>query len=141
MAKTITLILHRADRKAWEGGPTTLEVKDPSQKSKFKPKKLAAGSHVIEVNLELPFDAGQVYAISVHADGHRAAWQLFKRRFFLREQGGIRIEVDDSSCGSCLFQISRLRRISTKVMRSCGLPAHQRWLTKMPRKEGLSRTR
>jgi hypothetical protein len=95
MAKTITLILHRADREAWDGGPTTLEVKDLSQKKTLKPHKLAAGSHLIEVNLDLPFNAGQVYVISVDAGGHRAAWQLFKRRSFLREQGGVRIEVDD----------------------------------------------
>ena len=34
-----------------------------------------------------------MYAVSVDAPGHRAAWQLVKRRSFLREEGGTTIEA------------------------------------------------
>lgn len=95
MAKTISVIIHRADRKAWNGGPTTLEVTDLTRGLKIlKTHKTAPGSDHIDVKLELPFDAAQVYAISVDADGHRAAWQLINRRSFLRDEGGTKIEVD-----------------------------------------------
>jgi hypothetical protein len=59
-----------------------------------KRHSLAAGSHTILINLRLLFDAGQVYGISVDADKHRAAWQLIKRRSFVREEAGSEIEVD-----------------------------------------------
>ena len=95
MAKTISLILHRADRKAWNGGPTTIEVTDLTKGLKIlKTHKTAAGSDHIDVKLDLPFDASQVYAISVDAEKHRAAWQLINRRSFLQDEGGTKIEVD-----------------------------------------------
>lgn len=93
MAKTITLIILRADRQLWDGGPTKLRVTDMRSGLRvLKEADLQPGQSVIEVNLDLPFDAGQVYAVSVDADGHRAAWQLVKRRSFLREEGGSTIE-------------------------------------------------
>jgi hypothetical protein len=54
---------------------------------------LKPGNNVIQLNLELPFDAGQVYAVSIDAKDHRGAWQLIKRRLFLREEAGTQIEV------------------------------------------------
>ena len=94
MAKTITLIILRADRELWNGGPTRLRVTDMRDGLRvLKEADLQQGQSVIEVNLDLEFDAGQVYAVSVDAPGHRAAWQLVKRRSFLREEGGTTVEV------------------------------------------------
>lgn len=46
------------------------------------------------MNLDLPFNAGQVYGVELDADDHRAGWQLIKRQAFLREQSGHKFEVD-----------------------------------------------
>lgn len=93
--KAITLIILRADRKLWNGGPVRLQVTDMRQGLKvLHDKPLAAGSHTILINLDLLFNAGQVYGISIDAEGHRSAWQLIKRQSFLREEGGNKIEVD-----------------------------------------------
>lgn len=93
--KNVTLIILGADRKLWNGGPTALEVRDMRKGLKLlKRQSLAAGSHTILLNLDLLFDAGQVYGISVDADDHRAAWQLIKRRSFVRDEGGSQIEID-----------------------------------------------
>ena len=92
--KTVTLIILGADRKLWGGGPTELEVRDMREKLKLlKRQSLKAGDHTIMINLQLHFDAGQVYGISVDADKHRSAWQLIKRRSFVREESGSEIEV------------------------------------------------
>ena len=96
--KQITLIILRADRELWDGGPVRLQVRDMKPGLKVRhDKPLAAGSNTILVNLELLFDAGQVYAISIDADDHRSAWQLINRQFFLRDEGGTTIEVDQRS--------------------------------------------
>lgn len=92
--KSVTLIILGADRKLWAGGPTQLEVRDMRKGLKrLKSHSLAAGANTILINLKLLFDAGQVYGISVDADHHRAAWQLIKRRSFVREESGSEIEV------------------------------------------------
>jgi hypothetical protein len=96
--KTITLILQRADRKLWDGGPVRLEVTDVCRvplKVLFN-QRLKAKSHTILMELDLHFDAGQVYGISVDAAKHRSAWQLINRRTFLRQQGTQEVEVADS---------------------------------------------
>ena len=93
--KAITLIILRADRKLWNGGPVRLQVTDLSKGLKVVHNKpLAAGSHTVLINLDLLFNAGQVYAISIDADGHRSAWQLIKRQSFLRDEGAAKIEID-----------------------------------------------
>lgn len=93
--KAITLIILRADRKLWNGGPVQLQVTDMRQGLKvLHDKPLAAGSHTVLINLDLLFNAGQVYGISIDADGHRSAWQLIKRQSFLRQEGATQIEVD-----------------------------------------------
>src|SRR5688572_19349712 len=92
--KSVTLIILGADRKLWAGGPTQLEVRDMRiGLNRLNSHCLAAGANTILINLELLFDAGQVYGISVDADRHRAAWQLIKRRSFVREESGSEIEV------------------------------------------------
>ncbi|HWN11623.1 MAG TPA: hypothetical protein VNO50_20515 [Pyrinomonadaceae bacterium] len=93
--KAITLIILQADRKLWTGGPVQLKVTDMRQGLKvLHNKPLAAGSSTILINLDLLFNAGQVYAISIDTEGHRSAWQLVKRQSFIRREGTTEIEVD-----------------------------------------------
>jgi len=95
--KTVTLILLRADRQLWDGGSVRLQVTDVSR-SPLKvllDKRLGPNSSTILINLDLHFDAGQVYGVSVDAKNHRSAWQLINRRTFLRQQGGTEVEVKD----------------------------------------------
>ena len=93
--KAITLIILRADRKLWSGGRARLQVTDMRAGLKvLHNKSLAAGSHTILINLDLLFNAGQVYGISIDADGHRSAWQLVNRQSFIREEGQTKVEVD-----------------------------------------------
>lgn len=95
--KTITLIVFQADRELWEGAQLRLQVTDVS-KSPLRllfDKRLGPNSSTILVKLDLLFDAGQVYGISVEAEKHRSAWQLINRRTFLRQIGGVEVEVKD----------------------------------------------
>lgn len=94
MPKTVTLIALQADRELWTGKSAELQVTDMREGLKILHQEtLKPGNNVVQINLELPFDAGQVYAVSLDAKDHRAAWQLIKRRSFLREEGGTQIEV------------------------------------------------
>ena len=93
--KAITLIILRADRDLWTGGQVQLKVTDMRQGLKvLHNKPLAAGSSTVLINLDLLFNAGQVYGISVDAEGHRSAWQLIKRQSFIRREGTTEIEID-----------------------------------------------
>src|SRR5688572_21637010 len=47
----------------------------------------------VELRLQLPFDAGQLYGITFSAPGHRPAWQMIRRTDFIRTRD--QIEVDD----------------------------------------------
>ena len=60
------------------------------------PRELYEGrseAATLELTLQLPFDAGQVYGFLFKAPGHRPAWQLIRRQDFLRSGG--QVEVDD----------------------------------------------
>lgn len=95
--KTITLILLQADRQLWTGAGARLQVTDLSRsplKILFN-QPLKPGSHTIQINLDLHFDAGQVYGISVDSKKHRSAWQLINRRTFIRQSGGAEVETND----------------------------------------------
>ena len=96
--KIVTLIILRADRELWDGDEVRLKVTDMREGLKVKKNELlSAGSHTIIIKLDLHFDAGQVYAISVDTKGHRRAWQLINRRTFLREEAGTTIEVSGTT--------------------------------------------
>jgi len=93
--KQVTVIVLRADRELWDGGPLRLQVTDlRAGLHVLKDVTFPGTSNTIQFNLDLPFNAGQAYGIQVDADNHRAAWQIITRRTFLREQGGHTIEVD-----------------------------------------------
>ncbi|MEK6320275.1 MAG: hypothetical protein AABN33_01195 [Acidobacteriota bacterium] len=58
-------------------------------------QRLASGTSTVVMNLEVLFDAGQVYGVSVDVKKHRAAWQLINHRSFFRQEGAAEIEVND----------------------------------------------
>jgi hypothetical protein len=95
--KKVTVIVLGADRKLWGGAPLRLRVTDLRKDlKKLKNVSFPGSSNIIEVNLDLPFDAGQAYGIQVDAEGHRSAWQIIKRRTFLREENGHVVEIDNA---------------------------------------------
>lgn len=95
--KKVTVIVLRADRELWDGGPLQLRVTDLRQGLHvLRDVEFPNNSNIIEVNLDLPFDAGQAYGLQVDAEDHRAAWQIIKRRTFLREESGHTIEFDNA---------------------------------------------
>jgi len=92
--KRLTVILYGCDRNTWRGGPLDLSVTDIFAQG--GPRRLYEGrseAATMELKLELPFDAGQVYGFLFEAPGHRPAWQLIRRPDFLRSGG--QVEVDD----------------------------------------------
>jgi hypothetical protein len=84
MGKKLTILLHGADRNLWQGGPVTLRVIDNnSGRAKTLVTRKFTQS-VFEVNLQLPFDAGQSYPISIDAPKHRSAWHIISHKTFFR---------------------------------------------------------
>ena len=93
--KRLTVILFGCDRNTWRGGPLDLRITDVFARG--GPRPLYEGrseAATLELKLQLPFDAGQVYGITFNAPGHRPAWQLVRRVDFLRSGG--QVEVDDT---------------------------------------------
>jgi hypothetical protein len=94
--KTITLGLLRADRQPWDGGPVRLKVRDVNRSPlKVLFDKNLADPKITLMNLDLLFNAGQVYGINIEEEEHRGAWQLINRRTFIRQQGANEVEVKD----------------------------------------------
>lgn len=92
--KRLTVILYGCDRTIWRGGPLDLRISDIFAAG--GPRPLYEGRSqeaTIELHLQLPFDAGQVYGFTFSAPGHRPAWQLVRRLDFLRAGG--QVEGDD----------------------------------------------
>jgi hypothetical protein len=93
----VTVIVLSADRELWDGGPLRLRVRDLRAGLKLlKEASFPGSSNIIQVNLDLPFDAGQAYGLEVHAEDHRPAFQIIKHRTFLRDESGHEIEVDNA---------------------------------------------
>lgn len=96
--KKLDILLYRADGKSWDGDLADFQIVNLN---KFPPKvlknkKLEPQSNHVQLILDLFFDAGQVYGISVEAAKHRAAYQLINRQTFLRPEGGTKVEVDNN---------------------------------------------
>jgi hypothetical protein len=92
--KRVTVILYGCDRNIWRGGPLQLRISDVFAAG--GPRLLYEGRSeeaALELKLQLPFDAGQVYGFTFSAPGHRPAWQLVRRLDFIR--AAEQIEVDD----------------------------------------------
>lgn len=93
--KRVTVILYGSDRDLWNGGPLQIRVHDLFASG--GPKLLSSGktdASTIELRLELPFDAGQMYGLTFSAPKHRPAWQMLRRVDFIRNRD--QVEADDA---------------------------------------------
>ena len=83
--KRVTVILYGSDRNLWSGGPLQIRVSDlfaaGGAQTLFSGKTAAS---TVELRLQLPFDAGQLYALTFSAARHRPAWQFIRRLDFIR---------------------------------------------------------
>ena len=92
--KRLTVVLYGCDRDVWRGGPIDVCISDVFAAG--GPRPLYEGRSeeaTIDMRLQLPFDAGQVYGFTFSAPGHRPAWQLVRRVDFIRPVE--RVEADD----------------------------------------------
>jgi hypothetical protein len=92
--KRVTVILYGSDRNLWSGGPLQIRVSDLFAAG--GPKLLSSGktdASTVELRLQLPFDAGQLYGLTFSAPHHRPAWQILRRLDFIRTRD--QIEGDD----------------------------------------------
>jgi hypothetical protein len=92
--KRVTAILYGSDRNLWRGGPLQIRISDLFAAG--GPRLLYQGRSevaTVELRLQLPFDAGQVYGLTFSAPRHRPAWQLVRRLDFIRLPGPV--EGDD----------------------------------------------
>lgn len=83
--KRVTVILYGSDRNLWSGGP--LQIRVSNLFAAGGPKLLSQGeteASTVELRLQLPFDAGQVYGLTFGAPHHRPAWQIVRRLDFIR---------------------------------------------------------
>ena len=93
--KRLTVILYGCDRNIWRSGRLELRISDVFAQG--GPRLLYEGhaeESTIDLRLQLPFDAGQVYGFTFSAPDHRPAWQLVRRLDFIR--AAERVEVDDA---------------------------------------------
>lgn len=83
--KRLTVILYDCDRGLWRSGPLQIRVADV-----FAPggpriiHQSETRESIVDLRLELPFDAGQMYGLTFSAPAHRPAWHLVRRADFLR---------------------------------------------------------
>jgi hypothetical protein len=92
--KRVTVILYGSDRNLWNGG--TLKIQVWNLLASGGPKLLMSGNtdaSTVELRLQLPFDAGQLYGLTFSEPDHRPAWQMIRRTDFIRTRD--QIEADD----------------------------------------------
>ena len=92
--KRVTAILYGSNRNLWTGAPLRVTVTDLFASG--GPRIVFRGTtsvSTIELRLDLPFDAGQVYAIAFSAPRHRPGWQFVRRQDFIRAPE--QVEKDD----------------------------------------------
>ena len=83
--KRVTVILYGCDRNLWDGGPLRIRVSDLFASG--GPRGVYQGTTeetTVELRLQLPFDVGQLYALTFSAPHHRPAWQFIRRLDFIR---------------------------------------------------------
>jgi hypothetical protein len=94
--KRIAVLLYGADRELWRGSGATLLVTDLNREGLRVLVRRRLVYPTIEIILRnLPFDTGQVYGVTIEADGHRPASQLVQRASFLRQDGDRQVERPD----------------------------------------------
>ncbi len=106
--KKLTMILYGADRQLWNSGKANLRVTRFDSHGmdtlwirgfgKRARKNVTIESAIVEINLDLVFDAGQVYCFHVTAPKHRRAFRIVNRDTFLRAEGNEKVERSDTIC-------------------------------------------
>jgi hypothetical protein len=92
--KRLTVVLYGSDRNLWTGGPLNIRVTDLFARGGARVMHEGGTDHsTIEMAVQLPFDAGQLYAVHFSTPRHRPAWQLIRRADFIRLPE--RVEGDD----------------------------------------------
>jgi len=94
LEKRVTALLYGSDRNLWSGGTLDLRVTDLF--APRGPRVLYQGDvqeSTVDLKLDLPFDAGQLYAITFSAPHHRPAWRFLRRPDFIRTSD--QVERDD----------------------------------------------
>src|SRR5262245_11367100 len=84
LQKRLTTILYGSDRNLWQGGPLSLQVSDIF--APRGPRRLYEGEvseSTVELRLDLPFDADQMYGVTFSAPHHRPAWRFIRRQDFI----------------------------------------------------------
>jgi hypothetical protein len=95
-SKSATVIVYRSDRTLWTDGALrcrVVELFGPSSPRVLLSRTIAP---VVQLDLDLPFDSGQAYGISIDSSGHRSGWHVMSRRSFLRVDGAAAREVDST---------------------------------------------
>jgi hypothetical protein len=85
-SKQLTILLYGCDRNLWNGGPLAIDISDVFASG--GPRPLYRGETAVatlELDLELPFDAGQLYGMTFSTPNHRPAWRLVRRSDFVRD--------------------------------------------------------
>lgn len=85
--KRVTVTVHGADGNLWHSGSYEITVTDL-----FEGKRLAfeeSSNPAVQLNLEVPFDAGQRYGVTLDAKKHRPAFMLVRRQDFIQERDDI----------------------------------------------------
>jgi len=92
--KQATVLVYRGDRNLWADGPLRCRVIDLFRVSGPKALVTRTIPPAVELDLDVPFDAGQAYGISIDADDHRSGWHVLTRRSFFRLEGSDEREGD-----------------------------------------------
>ena len=93
--KRLDVLVHGGDRQLFGGSGLKCSVIDIFKRQ----RRLVDGQPVtplFKLNLELPFDGPQSYALLVEADGHRPGWHLISHEDFVRLDGDRPVERDDA---------------------------------------------
>ncbi len=88
--KRLTIVVYGADRQLWAGGTLRVTVRDLFRGLDLHGEDVRGS--IVEVRLELPFDAGQLYGLRLSRPGHRPAWYALSRQSFIRDG---RVERDE----------------------------------------------
>jgi hypothetical protein len=92
--KQATLVVFRSDRELWNDGPLKCRVIDLFRSGGPRVLLTREIPATVELELDLSFDAGQGYGISIDAKGHRSGWHVLSRRSFIRVEDLQQREVD-----------------------------------------------
>ena len=94
--KRATLLVYRSDRNLWNDGPLKCRVIQLFGDNAPRVLLSRTIAPAVELELDLSFESGNAYGISVDATGHRSGWHVLTRRSFLRMEGTHQREVDST---------------------------------------------